>query len=454
MSDHISNKPRAVLFADRNFRWLISGGMISMLGDQFTLIALPWLMLKITGDTLMLGAILAVISIPRAVFILIGGAIVDRHSPRRVLMITKYINLVLLGLLGGLVLLGALKLWMVFALAFGIGLSTAFSIPSATALMPHVVAREQLQQANSVMMSMRQATMFAGPLLAGLLIALFGDGGAGMVGDARGLGFAFLIDAFSFGLSAWTLAQVALPTKRDGQALASTPASKPQPVLKAVADGLRWCWNDRDMRLCFMYWAAVMFFVVGPIQVAIPVVAVQLGDSAAAFGMLAGMHGAGMLVGMVVSGVFPRLRVGSFGTTMLLVDFVVGALFVMMAGITAIWQGSLFVLIIGALSGFLQIIVYTWMQRRVAPAMLGRVMSLFMFIVVGIAPLSAAITGWLMRSVSANVMFAGSGGMLIAIVIIAWATSSIRGIAETSGLASDAAEMNAAARARKIQAGG
>lgn len=425
MSEKPTANARTALFQDRNFRWLLTGSVMSMLGDQFTLIALPWLVLKMTGDTLMLGAVLAVISVPRALFILLGGALVDRHSPKQALIITKYVNFVLLGLLASLVMLGTLKLWMVFVLAGGIGLATAFSIPAGTSIMPHIVKREQLQAANSLFMGVRQLTMFAGPLLAGLLIAVFGDGGNGVVGDARGLGFAFLFDALTFVLSAWTLRLVAT---RPAPAMPGTPQHRH--VLAAVADGLRWCWNDRDLRICFLYWAAIMFFVIGPVQVAMPVLAAQLGHSAGAFGILVGMHGAGSLIGMIVSGIKPGLRAGSFGSTILLVDCIVGALFIPMGSINAIWQGALLLLTIGMLSGFLMVTIYTWMQRRVAPAMLGRTMSVFMFIMVGIAPISAAITGWLMRSMTLAVLFAGSGAMLIVIVLIALATTPMRSVAE------------------------
>jgi MFS family permease len=68
------------------------------------MVALPWLVLKLTGDTLALGLVIALMSIPRAVFILIGGALVDRYSPKRVLMLSKYANAVLLALLTLLVL--------------------------------------------------------------------------------------------------------------------------------------------------------------------------------------------------------------------------------------------------------------------------------------------------------------------------------------------------------------
>src|SRR4051812_40920275 len=92
MPDSSTANTGATLVRDPSFRWMIAGGAISMLGDQFTLLALPWLVLNMTGDPLMLGIVIALASVPRALFILLGGALVDRYSPKRVLMLTKHIN--------------------------------------------------------------------------------------------------------------------------------------------------------------------------------------------------------------------------------------------------------------------------------------------------------------------------------------------------------------------------
>ncbi len=419
---------RALLFRDRNFLWMLSGAVISMLGDQFTLIALPWLVLKMTGDTLVLGTVLALISVPRALFMLIGGALVDRHSPKQVLMLTKYVNTVLLGLLAALVLSGGLTLWMVYVLALAIGLSTAFSIPSGTAMLPTVVPPVHLQAANSVMLGLRQASMFLGPLLAGLLIVLFGDGPQGTTAGARGTGVAFALDALSFALSAWTLSKV-LP-------LAGRGASAPQAVLAAVAEGLRYFWRDTALRSCFIYWGAIALLIHGPVQIALPVLAAtQLDLGAAAFGIMLGAHGAGTLVGMVVSGIKPGLRVGGLGLTLLLVDGVIGLLFIPMGQISATWQGAGLMSVIGLLGGFMQVAVFTWIQRRVPPSMLGRAMSLFMFIFMGLAPMSAAVAGWLMRSVTLGQLFAGSGMLLVGLVLLALTTTQIRQLSDARPVA-------------------
>lgn len=409
---------RNSLFADRNFLWLMGGGAVSMLGDQFTLIALPWLVLKQTGDTLVLGLVLATMSIPRAVFILIGGAVTDRYAPKRVLMLTKYANLLLIGALGALTLSGQLALWMVFTLGFAIGLASAFSIPSGSSIMPLMIVPARLQAANGVLMAVRQVTLLLGPLLAGLLIALFGD--TARATDTAGIGLAFLVDAASFGISAWTLTKVvaiAEPTRSD------------EGMLAAVLVGLRHFWNDHSLRTLCLYFSAIAFFIGGPVQVALPVLAAtRLGDGAAGYGSLMAAHGAGTLLGMVLSGLRPTLRAGTLGLTILLVDALGGLLLMPMGGIAALWQGVALLLPLGLLAGFMQVTVFTWMQRRVPPAMLGRAMSLFMFIFLGVAPLSAAVTGWLMRGLPLEQIFFGAGAILIAIVLAALTSPRVRAI--------------------------
>ncbi|MFZ6656050.1 MFS transporter [Undibacterium sp. TJN19] len=424
-------KGRPAIFKDSNFRWMIGGGAISMLGDQFTLIALPWLVLKMTGDTLILGMVLALISVPRALFILIGGALVDRYSPKTVMMQTKYINTILLGILSALIFAGRLELWMVYTLALGLGISTAFSIPSGTSMLPRVVQAAQLQSANGIMLGVRQFTMFIGPVLAGVMIAVFGTQEKGGLSDANGLGAAFLFDCFTYAFSAWTLSRVKMnESSVAGKPITNGQAATGTHLLQTVIDGLRYCWNEKQLRSCFIYWAAIAFFIMGPIQIALPVMANQLSNSASALGLLAGAHGAGTLLGMAVSGMKPGLRFGNLGRTILLIDFVVGILFIPMGLITASWQGALILLTVGALGGFLHVSVFTWIQRQVPPNMIGRAMSMFMFIFMGIGPVSAAVTGWLLRSVSIPQLFMTSGTLLIAIVLLAIGISPMREVTD------------------------
>ena len=266
---------RAALFRTPNFRWLLAGSAVSMLGDQFTLVALPWLVLRMTGDTVALGTVLALVGVPRAIFMLVGGAMVDRLSPKRVLMVTKHVNTVLLAALALGVWFGALSLPAIYALALVLGISSAFSIPSATSMLPHALPPAQLGAANGMMLGLRQLSMFLGPLAAGLLIALFGDG-RGQVQDASGMAIAFALDALSFALSAWTLAQV-----RTQEPARSTAAHGG--LWTAMLQGLRHVWQDEQLRTCYLYWGAVAVLVLGPLHIALPVLAnsqPQLGASA------------------------------------------------------------------------------------------------------------------------------------------------------------------------------
>jgi len=431
--------PRGALKNEPNFRWLFWGSIISNLGDQLTIVALPWLVLKLTGSALALGLVVALMGIPRAVFILLGGAMVDRHSPKCVLMISKIANAVLLGLVSGFVLgvepgatwhLGpALTIVMgprviltiICGFAFCIGLAQAFGIPSGTAMMPHALPPEHLQAANGMLMGLRQLSMLVGPLLAALLIALAGDG-ASAVADARGLAWAFGLDCISFLVSAWTLSRVALR-------VTARPEGDKQSVLRSVGTGLRMVWDDVALRLCFTYWGIVTLFIGGSMQVALPVLANDTLHGASTLGVLLGASGAGSLLGMAVATVAgKRLRFASFGAMLLLADAVSGLLLIPVGIVRTTWLAALLLLLLGVLQGFLQITVYTWIQRRVPTHMIGRTMSIFMFIFMGMAPLSAAATGWLLTLAPLPQLFMGGGALLLGLAACAWVLTPIRRI--------------------------
>jgi len=419
---------RGALLREPNFRWMMSGAVISALGDQFTMIALPWLVLQLTGSALTMGLVIAVMGVPRAIFILFGGALVDRYSPKSVLMLTKYVNGALLAALAAMVFSQQVSLPLIYALALGIGLASAFSIPAGTSMLPHVVAPPHLPMANGIMMGTRQLTMLAGPLLAGLLFVLFGDGsGAGPVAGGKtasmnGIAFAFAFDAFSFFASAWTLSKVAL--------LPAPPKGAPEPILRAVGAGLAMVWNDIALRTCMLYWALCAFVVSGSMQVALPVLANTRLAGASALALILGVHGAGTLLGMALTGGTGKFRFRNFGTTVLIADIIAGLLLIPLGEVSATWQAALLLLPLGMLAGFVQVAVFSWIQQRVPRAMLGRAMSIFMFIFMGVAPLSAAITGWLMDKLTLVQLFAGAGTFLILAAGLAYLLTPMRDIAD------------------------
>jgi hypothetical protein len=407
---------KRALFQNTNFRWIMGGGLLSMLGDQFTLLALPWLVLSLDKDPLVLGTVLALGSLPRALFILVGGALVDRYSPKAVLLLTKWVNAALLGLLAVLVGLGGISLPWVYGLTLAIGLATAFSYPAGSAILPQAVPAALIQPANGVLMGARQLVLLLGPVLAGLLVTAGADPGL----SHHGLALAFGFDAISFAVSAWTLSRVSMQARE---------APAPQAVLGAIAEALRSCWQDHELRSLFLYFSAIAFFVGGPIQVALPVLASErLPGGAAALGFMLAAHGLGALAGMAVSGLKPNWRLSTLGGTVLLIDAVAGGVFMFFGHVQAAWQGALLLLPLGALGGFVQVAVYSWLQGRIPPAMLGRAMALFMFIVMGLAPIASAAAGAALRWVSVTELFTLAGACLWAVVAIGGLFTSIRRI--------------------------
>src|SRR5215831_20502856 len=96
------------------FRNFLIGGVISAFGDQFYLVALPWLVLQITGSSLALGTILMAAAVPRAVLMLAGGALSDRIAPRRIMLTTASTRTVVVAAVGVLAYLHIVHLWHLY----------------------------------------------------------------------------------------------------------------------------------------------------------------------------------------------------------------------------------------------------------------------------------------------------------------------------------------------------
>lgn len=188
-------------------------------------------------------------------------------------------------------------------------------------------------------------------------------------------------------------------------------------MLTAIVAVLRYFRQDAALRAICLYFAVVAFIVGGPLQVALPIFTQgALSGDAATYSQLMLAQGVGTLAGMVLSGARPGWRIGGLGTTVLLADGLSGLLFIPLSLSTTVWQVAPLMALTGMLMGYLQVAVFSWMQRRVPLAMLGRAMSLFMFIFMGLAPLSAALAGLLLRWLAAGQLFLACGLCLLAIV--------------------------------------
>jgi MFS family permease len=384
-----------------------------VLGDQFYLIALPWLVLQLTGSALALGTNLALASIPRAVFMLVGGAFVDRYSPRSVMIASNLARLALVALLSVLVLTKNIGIEMlnVFALAFG--LADAFYFPAQTAIVPQVLQKDQLQAGNVFVQGTAQLSVFLGPVLAGGLIALLGHAAtADSAPDLQGIGIAFVLDMLSFVVSLVTLLmmRIAAVTKQAGEQ---------QNVLESIKEGFAYVWSRTILRVFFLLIVAANFLVLGPVTVGIPVLAAtRLVEGAAAFGIISSAFGGGSLLGIILSSALPQPKPEHLGTVLLLVVSSLGVGIVLMPLLASTVVVAVIALLIGAAGGYQRMILFTWLQKRIPQELMGRVMSLLFFCAIGLAPVSNALAGAILES-DLNALFIGGGALMAAVSLLA-----------------------------------
>jgi len=410
-----SKSPLAV----RDFRLLWLGEAISTLGDQFTLIALPWLALLLTGDALALGAVMATMAVPRAVLMLIGGAYVDRFSPRRVMLASNGVRFIAVTGLGVIVLAGVAQLWMLLAFALAFGIADAFFFPAQTAIVPELVSGDQLQKANGIVQSTAQASVLVGPAVAGIAIAVLGTGttvASGTPGQV-GVAVALLADGLTFLASMMTLVLI---TSRPGHEASAGS------VLQQIGEGVRFVSRAPALRLVIGLSMLANLLIVGPIAVGLPVLAYsRLPDGAAAFGLMTSAFGGGGLLGMAAAMMLPAVPPARFGTVVLGLIALAGVAVAPIGFVHSTLVAVLLSGIIGLFLGYTNLSFMSWVQRRIPRQLMGRVMSLMIFGSLALTPISMAAAG-VVVTISLEGTFLVSGFGMAAVTLVSLLSGSIR----------------------------
>ncbi len=412
-------KPLFEVFRIRNFLLLWIGQGFSLLGDQFQFIALPWLVLQLTGTGLAIGAVLAIAGIPRALFMLVGGALTDRFSPRVLMLGSTLLRFGLVTVLAALVLTNVVELWMLYVFALVFGLVDAFFYPSQMSMVPQVVDRELLQIGNALIQGVGQLSMFVGPVLAGVLIAWLGSGeqvagAAKAAPDMKGIGFAFGFSAITYLISITTLWLIRIG-KGEKQI---NNAGETESVLSSIKEGLATVWNDITLRTTFLIVSAISLLINGPFIVGIPILASsRFPEGAVAYGTIMSAWGAGSLLGLASAGALPKPPANRLGQVLMLLISIPGFGLVLLGIVSSVTIASLIGIVMGAANGYVVITYTTWLQRRTPQAMLGRMMSVLMFAVVGLNPVSMMLAGALI-DLSPTALMVGAGSILILILFV------------------------------------
>ncbi|HEY1295579.1 MAG TPA: MFS transporter [Chloroflexota bacterium] len=387
----------------RAFLVLLGAQGASLLGDFFNYVAVAWLVLQLTGSNLAVGAVLAAASVPRAILMLLGGAVSDRFSPRTSMLVGGFARALVMGILAGLALTHTVQLWHLFVGSFLIGIIAAFFLPASTSMLPRIVPSEQLEAGNAFMTLSRFGATVLGPALGGVLVAVLGAGAA-LAADAAGYALAGLL-------------VIALPS---GHVAANGSGKN---ALQDIWEGVVHVWNDVPLRTVLAVIAVVNLLGLPGIQVGLPALAyerfalgaVALGGGFAAFGL-------GAVAGALVASALPAPRLSWL---------MVGTAVVFGAGLAVVGLAPtlplllLALAVMGVVAGASNPYLISWLQRRTDPSMQGRMMSLVMLASVGLEPVGLALGG-VVAERNLDLLFWGAGALIALIGVIATLSRSVR----------------------------
>jgi hypothetical protein len=368
--------------------------ILSLFGDFFSYVALAWLVLQLTGSSLALGTVLVVQAVPRAVLMVVGGALADRLSPRLTMLGSMGLRAVFVAPLAVLVLTGRVQMWEVYGIALVFGIVDAFFMPARSSILPKVVADHELEPGNAVMNVSMQVSLILGPVLGGIVIATLG------------LGWAFAADAAFF--AAGALFILWLPW--GGHATAGE--AHPDGGLGGqIAAGFRYAWANVGIRVALIVIAVIDFASGGALGVGLPTLAHgRFAAGATGLGIMFAAWGVGSTAGALGAGfVAPPKR---FGWLIISLCVWLGLGITAVGLLPSLLPAALVMGLSGIGTGVVNTYGVSWLQRRTEPAMQGRVMSLVMLASMGLTPVSYAAAG-VIAEVSPTLLFVLAGGMIL-----------------------------------------
>lgn len=413
----------------RPFALLWTGQTISALGDGTFYLALAWQVLLLTGSgTAMAGVTIAGV-IPRLFFFIIGGVTADRVPRRLVMLISDSTRAVVVLLIALLSWRHSLQMWHLVTLTLLFGVVDGFFSPAYQAIIPEVVAKDDLPSANALTGIGQKAGFLLGPVLA-----------AGSITFLAIPASAFAFNGLSFIVSALCLLAVRPPVR--AQKVSESQQSSDQ-VAEAVTggiftgmrgmvsdarEGFRYVLQLRWLYVTIAISALCNIAVSGPSQVATPkLVFDSYGEGAWLLGTMGIANPLGSIVAMFLVG---RLRLQPRGLFAFL--FLSGVGFVMIVfglPLPHSWEPVVAILAAftgGACLGFFNIIWITLLQEKVPGDKLGRVSSIDMLGSLGLLPIGYALVGVFTDWVGASWVYIAGGILNIVLCLIALSVRDIR----------------------------
>lgn len=366
--------------------------LFSMSAMQINIVARSWLAYDITGSALMLGVVAAARSLPQLCLAPVGGVAADRFDKRRLLIGSQFV-LTLLALGNAiLVHMGVIEIWHLFVIGVVQGITHPFTMPTRTALVPHLVSERQIPNALALDSTGRNINRVAAPALAGILIAV----------DPT-LAFYAIFVAYALA----TLTLIGLPSGFRGEALKGSPLSE-------IAVGFRYI-AERRRLLALMLLSFAVVILGMPFQQLLPVFQKDVLDvGPRALGLMFTAVGVGAIVGSLLAAFMAdrpdkgRLQLGAgvlFGLS--LTVFALSTSFLLSLGL---------LIIVGfASQGYLTINRILVMQNT-ERHLFGRVMSVYMM-TWSLVPAVVLPIGIIVDQIGVSITVAVSGALLVAVLL-------------------------------------
>lgn len=387
-------------------RWL-SAYTVSLIGDSVYFLALGWSAQQVAGPT-EVGLIMASGALPRALLMLGGGVVADRFDPRRVILGSDALRCLLILAVAAGIALTAPALWLLVTVALVFGAVDALFVPAVGALPPRITAPDQLARVTGMRSLSTRLSQLAGPPIGGLAM--------GLGGPAAAFTVAGLLLASSLPL---LLAIRIRP-------LAPSGAEPPGPgtARQDLLDGLRYIRRHRLIGPLVAAGAIYELGLTGTLNVGMVLLNAERGWGPSGYGWIVSSFSAGAAASaalLAIVGWLPRAGLVMAGT--LLVGCAGAAA---MALVPTLWLAAALAAATGLCAGVFGGLDNALVQTAADPAYLGRVTSVVMLTLVGLAPLSYPVVGAAIGAWGAAPVFIGCGLVASLGAAIALASEAVR----------------------------
>ena len=370
----------------RNFQLFFSGQLISLIGTWMQNVAQAWLVYRLTGSALLLGAVGFSSQIPVLLIAPIGGTTADRSNRKRLVIATQAAAMALATILAWLTLSGRVEVWHIFVLAALLGVVNAFDIPARQSFLIDMVGREHLMNAIALNSSIFNGARVVGPAVAGILVVKIGEGSC------------FAANAVSYiaVIAGLLLMKVECPARSNSSS-----------HLADIIEGFRWANSVKVIRALLLL-IGLVSLVGMPYTVLMPVFADKiLHGGARGLGILMGATGVGALFGALTlasrEGVKGLGRLAAWSCA----GFGVGLILFSLS--RWFWLSTLLLLPVGYSVMLQMASTNTLIQTMVPDQLRGRVMALYSMMFMGMAPFGALLGGALAERMGAPVTVAVGG---------------------------------------------